>query len=57
MERGGGWRDVFEDELKKGRLDGGLANDRDRWEAHIMGITFDLCEHGKREVKWEESRP
>ena len=42
------WRDVLEDDLKKGRLDGGLAKDRDRWRAQIMGKTSDLCEHKKR---------
>ena len=41
------WRDVVEDDLKKGRLDRSLAKDRDRWRAQIMGKTFDLCVHGK----------
>ena len=45
------WRDVFEDDLKKGRLDRSLAKDRDRWRAQITGNTFDLCEHGKSEAK------
>ena len=45
------WRDVLEDDLKKGRLDRGLVKDRDRRRAQIMGKTFDLCEHGKRDVK------
>ena len=43
------WRDVLEDgksDLKKGRLNSGLAKDRDRWRAQIMGKTSDLCEHG-----------
>ena len=31
------WRDVLEDDLKKGRQDRGLAKDRDRWGAQIMG--------------------
>ena len=33
------WRDVLEDDLKKGRLDRGLAKDRDRWRAQIWGKT------------------
>ena len=45
------WRDVVEDDLKKGRLDRGLAKDRDRWRAQIMGKTSDLCEHGKWDAK------
>lgn len=45
------WRDVVEDDLKKGRLDRGLAKDRDRWMAQIVGKTSNLCEHGKRDVK------
>ena len=46
--RGGG---IAEDDLKKGRLDRGLAKDRERWKAQIMGKRSDLCEHGKRDVK------
>ena len=46
-----GWRDVLEDDLKKGRLDRSLAKDRDKWKAQIMGKTPDLCEHGKRDVR------
>ena len=45
------WRDVVEDDLKKGRLDKSLAKDRDRWRAQIMGKAADLCEHGNRNVK------
>ena len=45
------WRDVLENDLKKGRLDRGLAKDRDRWRAQVMRKTSDLCEHGKRDVK------
>ena len=41
------WRDVLEDDLKKGRLDGGLAKDRDKWRAQVMEKTSDLCEHGQ----------
>ena len=41
------WRDVLEDDLKKGRIDRSLAKDRDRWRAQIMGKASDLCEHGK----------
>ena len=41
------WRDVLEDDLKKVRLDGGLAKDRDRRKVQIMGKTSDLCEHGQ----------
>ena len=48
------WRDVLEDDLKKGRLDRCLAKDRDRWRAKIMGKTSDLGRHGKRDVKCEE---
>ena len=40
--------DILEDDLKKGRLDRGLAKDRDRWRAQIMGKTSEQCEHGKR---------
>ena len=32
---------------KKGHLDRGLAKDRDRRIAQIMGKTSDLCKHGK----------
>ncbi len=45
------WCEVLEDDLKKCHLDRGLAKDRDRWRAQIMGKTSDLCEHGKRNVK------
>ena len=45
------WRDVLEDDLKKGRLDRGLAKDRDGWRAQIMGKVSDLCEHGKGDLK------
>ena len=48
------WRDVLEDDLKnlkKGRLDRGVAKDRDRWRAKIIEKTSDLCEHGQRDVK------
>ena len=45
------WMDVLQDDLKKGRLDTGLAKDRERCKARIMGKTSDLCEHGKRDVK------
>ena len=41
------WRDVLEDDLKKDRLDRGLAKDRDRWRAQLMVKTSDLCEHGQ----------
>ena len=52
------WRDVFEDDLKKGRLDRGLAKDRDRWRAQIMGKTSEMCEQGKRDVKEKrETKP
>ena len=44
------WRDVVEDDLKKGRLDRSLAKDRDKWKAQ-MGKTSDLCEHGKTDEK------
>ena len=37
----------MEDDLKKGRLDRGLAKDRDRWRAQIMGKTSEMCEHEK----------
>ena len=47
------WRDVLEDDLKKGRPDRGLAKDRDRWRAQIMGKASDLCEQ-QRDVKCEE---
>jgi hypothetical protein len=45
------WREVLEDDLKKCGIDRGLAKDRDRWRAQIMGKTSDLCEHEKRDVK------
>ena len=32
---------------EKGRLDGSLAKDKDRWRAQIMRKTSDLCEYGK----------
>jgi len=44
----------LKDNLKKGRLDRGLAKNRDRWRAQFMGKTSDLCEHGKRDVTWVE---
>ena len=47
VDQGRGW----EDDLKKGRVDRGLAKDRDRLRAQIMGNTSDLCEHGKRDIK------
>ena len=47
------WRDVLEDDLKKGRIDRSLAKDRDRWRAQIMGKASDLCEQ-QRDVKCEE---
>ena len=43
--RGGG--DILEDDLKEVRLDRGLAKDRDRWRAQVMGKTSDLCEHAQ----------
>ena len=45
------WRDVFEDDLKKGRLDRGIAKDRDKWRAQIRGKRTDLREQRKRDVK------
>ena len=36
------WRDVLENDLKKGRLDRGLAKDKDKWKAQIMAKTSDL---------------
>ena len=50
------WRDVQEDDLKKRRLDRGLAKDRHRWKAKIiiMGKTPDLCEHRKGDIKCDE---
>ena len=44
----------MEDDLKIGRLDRGLAKDRDRWKAQIIGKISELCDHGKRDVKLEE---
>jgi len=35
------------DDVKKCRLDGGLAKDRERWKAQIIGKMSDLCEHGQ----------
>ena len=43
----GPWRDVLEEDMKKVLLDRGLAMDRDRWRAQVMGKTSDLCEHGQ----------
>ena len=40
----------MEDDLKKGGLDRGLAKNRDRWRAQMMGKTIDLYEHGKMDV-------
>ena len=50
---------VLEDDLKKGRLDRGLAKDRDRRKAQIIGKTSDLCEHGKegRKMRRERVKP
>jgi len=45
------WKDVLEDDLKKGGLDRGPAKERDRCRAQIVGKTSDLCEQGKRNVK------
>ena len=33
-------------DLKKCGLDSGLAKDRERWKAQVIGKTFDLYEHG-----------
>ena len=41
------WNEVVKDDLKKCGLDRGLAKDRVRWKAQIMGKTFGLCEHGQ----------
>ena len=54
------WRDVAKDDLKKGCLDRGLAKDRERWRAQIMGKTSDLRkpvlakQNKTRDVKREE---
>ena len=45
------WNEVVKDDLKKCCLDRGLANYSERWKAQVMGKTYDLCEHGKRDVK------
>ena len=31
------WRDVVEDDLKKGRLDRSLVKDRDKWKLRLWG--------------------
>ena len=49
--RGGGMFWNTKNDLKKGHLYRGLAKDRDKWRAQVMGRTSDLCEHGKRDVK------
>ena len=41
----------FSERPEKGRLDSGLAKDRDGWRAQIIQKMSDLCEHGKRNVK------
>ena len=43
---------------EKGRLDRGLAKDRDRRRAQIMGKTSELCEHRKkgRQMRRERGR-
>ena len=41
------WNEVVKDDLKICSLDRGLAKDRERWKAQIMGKTSDLCEHGQ----------
>ena len=46
----------MEDDLKKGHLDRGIAKDRDRWRAQIIGKTSDLCEHGKSMQNEREER-
>jgi len=39
--------EVVKDDLKKCGLDRGLAKDRERWKAQVIGKTSDLCEHGQ----------
>ena len=41
------WNEAVKNDLKKCGLDRGLAKDRVRWKAKIMGKTFGLCEHGQ----------
>ena len=40
------WNEVVKDDLKNCGLDNGLAKDRERWQAKIMGKISNLCEHG-----------
>ena len=37
------WNEVVKDDLKKCGPDRGLAKDRERWKARVMGKTSDLC--------------
>ena len=46
----------MKDDLKKCGPDRGLAKDRERWKAQIIGKTSDLCEHGKRKVNEKRER-
>ena len=41
------WNEAVKDDLKKRGLDRGLAKDRERWKAQVMGKASDLCEHGQ----------
>ena len=41
------WNEVVGDNRKQCDLDGGLAKDRERSKAQVMGKTSDLCEHGQ----------
>ena len=48
--------EVVKDDLKKCDLDRGLAKDKDRWKAQIMGKTSHLCEQSSTDkgLKREE---
>jgi len=41
------WNEVAMDDLKKCGLDRGLAKDRKRWKAQVLGKTSDPCQHGQ----------
>ena len=41
------WNEVVKNDLKKCGLDKGLAKNRERWKAQVMGKTSDPREYGK----------
>ena len=41
------WNEVVKDDLKKCGIDRGLAKNRERWKAQVMGKASDPCDHGQ----------